>query len=98
MAGFVTGLGRAPILTAFLVALMCALPAAADAASPVHRVVRYSPADIESDGVRFALVHNYPDPPLVFDTLRGRRFRPAPPMRRPSASRTVRGEGPTTAG
>jgi hypothetical protein len=98
MAGFVTGLGRAPILTAFLVALMCALPAAAGAASPFHRVVRYSPADIESDGVRFALVHNYPDPPLVFDTLRGRRFRPAAPMRRPSASRTVRGEGPTTAG
>jgi hypothetical protein len=80
MVGFVGGPGRAPILTAFLVALMCALPATAGAASPFHQVVRYSAADIESDGVRYALVHNYPDPPLVFDTLRGHRFRPAAPV------------------
>jgi hypothetical protein len=80
MVGFVTGPNRAPILTAFLVALMCALPAAADAASPFRQVVRYTAADIESDGVRYALIQNYPGPPLVFDTLRGRRFRPAAPM------------------
>ena len=79
-----TGPGRGAILTAFLVAAMCALPAAAGAASPFREVVAYTEGQLESDGVRYALIVNrrgFPPfgAPLVFDTLRGRRFHPAAP-------------------
>jgi hypothetical protein len=82
--GFVTGPGRAPILTAALVLLVCALPAAAPgragAATPFRQVVAHTKGWLETDGMRFARIENRDGPPLVFDTLRGRRFRPAAPM------------------
>ena len=84
MVGLVTGPSRAPILTPVLVALVCLLPAAAPgragAASPFRQVVAYTDGWIESDGVRFATIANNTGPPLVFDTRRGRRLRPAPPL------------------
>jgi hypothetical protein len=77
----VTGLGRVVVLTAALV--MCACPLAS-AANPFRQVVAYTESPIESDGVRYAWIleqRSYPaNPPLVFDTLRGRRFRPVAPM------------------
>lgn len=78
--------GRAQLLIAALVALACALsagaPARADAASPFHRLL-FVPFEgqLWSDGVRFAFVTDKPvGSPLVFDTLRGRRFRLTPPV------------------
>jgi hypothetical protein len=80
MVGSMTGPGRALILTAVLVAFVYALPAAARADSPFRQVVAYTDGRIESDGVRFASIEKHTGPPPVFDTLRGRRFRPAAPM------------------
>jgi hypothetical protein len=87
MVGLVTGPGRAKILTVALVALVCALsasaPGHADAATPFRQVVASTEGQLASDGERFAAIHKIdydnPRPPLVFDTLRGRRFRPRAP-------------------
>jgi hypothetical protein len=46
---------------------------------PVPEVVAFTEGQIESDGVRYALIRSHTEPPLVFDTRRGRRFRPAAP-------------------
>ena len=75
-----TGRRGGRILTTCLLAVMCALPATAIGASPFHQVVAYTEGQIESDGVRYAFVATHTGAPLMFDTRRGRTFRPAPPV------------------
>ena len=70
----------AAILAAFAGAACFAPGAGAD--SPLRLVGSVSDGmRVQSDGVRFALTQLdvYEVPPRVFDTLRGRSFRPAPP-------------------
>jgi hypothetical protein len=82
----------AAILAAFAGAMCFAAGAGAD--SPFHLVRSTGDFAIRSDGVRFAFIpsrSHVAERPWVVDTLRGRSFRPAPPV--PGCTAPVFGAG-----